>query len=244
MTYLTRFKVKAKVNLRVCKVPMRNRLSIFQTRPEKKLAVKSLTHLKIHQRAGKTKKMKDQVIVRKNFLVAREDIKAQMIKRKSLTRKNNMNQLTKRTINQSIRLKNKKLNQLQQKSSNRAKMTYHQFHTRDAGNKQAKSPMMRNLTWSSSSTMMNHKKLCKARALNTIVVVSHVEEVAEQLNKRLTILILKMKVDLEVGNQLNLFRSRKLRKIRYINLNQTSIKFKTPTKTILNSSQLVNNPQT
>ena len=134
----TRFKVKVKDILRACKDLTKNLISIFQTRPEKK--AKSLIHLKIHPKAGKMRKMKDQVT--KNFQDAREDTKTQVktkAKTNNLSKKNNTNQLTKKMINWTIKLKsnqrNKKFNQLLLKSSNLVKMIYHQFHIKEEGSK-------------------------------------------------------------------------------------------------------------
>ena len=141
MIYSTKFKVKAKDNLRACKDLTRNLISIFQTRPE--IKVKSLIHLKIHLIAGKTKKMKDQVT--KNLQDAREDIKTQVktkARTNNLSKKNNTNQPTKKMINLKKSLKNGQKNKrfkqklLRKKlSSNLAKMIYHRFHIKEEGRK-------------------------------------------------------------------------------------------------------------
>ena len=97
MICLTRFKVKVKDILKACKDLTKNLISIFQTRPEKK--AKSLIHLKIHLKAGKMRKMKDQAT--KNFQAAREDIKTQVKTRaitNNLSNKKNSNQLLKKMI--------------------------------------------------------------------------------------------------------------------------------------------------
>lgn len=63
-----------------------------------------------------------------------------------------------------------------------------------------------------------------------------VGEVEEQHTKKLKTQIHKMKVDREEGDLLSLFRSRRLKRKRYMNLNRTKTKSKTHTKTILNSN--------
>ena len=61
-------------------------------------------------------------------------------------------------------------------------------------------------------------------------------EVEEQHIKKLKTQIHKTKVDLEEEDLLSLFKSRKLKRKRYMNLNRTKIKLKIHTKMILNSN--------
>jgi len=80
--------------------------------------------------------------------------------------------------------------------------------------------------------MMNLKIL---HSRNIIVV----EEAEERLIKKLKTLT-RMKVNQEEENRCHQNRSRKLKKIKCFNLNQTRMLLRTRMKTIHNSSQLAN----
>lgn len=182
--------------------------------------------LKTRQIAGKTK-FNHQV--RKNLRVAREDIKAQTIKKK-LTKRNNMNQLMKRMI----KLKSKKFKfKLQRKLNSRARMIYHLFLIINAERKLQENQMK--TTKIKILRIPNLRKMHRAR--HTIVVEDEVEE--RHIKKRKT-QIQKVKVDPEEGNQSNLFRSNKLSNSKYMSPNRMMLKLKTHTKMIHNSSLQAN----
>ena len=186
-----------------------------------------MTLLKTRQTARKTKNNHQ---VRKNLRVAREDIKAQTIKKK-LTKRNNMNQLMKRMI----KLKNKKFKfRLQQKLSSRARMIYHLFLSINAKKQRELYKNQMKTTKIKIPRMTNLRKMHRAHHINVV------DEVEEQHIKRRKTQIRKMKADLEEGNLSNLFRSRKLRNTRYMNPNRMVIKLKTHTKMIHNSSLQTN----